>query len=117
VNWTSGLLGHATIQTTGDIYVDYDEAAFAARLAGLSESQRHQRAAQPGVRPLTAQRARLGEVCACSHPVLESGSRKEEGWVTRMIDRPRREPVALFLPGASRAGRGRPPDVAGRALR
>lgn len=35
---TQKLLGHASIQTTGDIYVDYDMDAFAARLArALSE--------------------------------------------------------------------------------
>jgi integrase len=30
---TQKLLGHASIQTTGDIYVDYDNAQFAAKLA------------------------------------------------------------------------------------
>jgi integrase len=32
---TQRLLGHASIQTTGDIYVDYDNAAFAAKMADV----------------------------------------------------------------------------------
>jgi integrase len=32
---TQKLLGHASIQTTGDIYVDYDNAQFAAKLADV----------------------------------------------------------------------------------
>ena len=32
---TQRLLGHASIQTTGDIYVDYDNATFAAKMADV----------------------------------------------------------------------------------
>jgi len=32
---TQRLLGHASIQTTGDIYVDYDNPTFAAKMAGV----------------------------------------------------------------------------------
>jgi integrase len=32
---TQRLLGHASIQTTGDVYVDYDNAAFAAKMADV----------------------------------------------------------------------------------
>ena len=36
---TQKFLGHASIQTTGDIYVDYDEAALAVQLARVFEEE------------------------------------------------------------------------------